>query len=33
VVTRILRNGGRDFIQKPFSIEVLSKKVRGCLSD
>jgi two-component system cell cycle sensor histidine kinase/response regulator CckA len=33
VVTRILANGGRDFIQKPFSIEVLSRKVRGCLGD
>ena len=33
VVTRILANGGRDFIQKPFSIEVLSRKVRGCFRD
>lgn len=32
VVQRILDSGGRDFIQKPFSIEVLSRKVRGCLS-
>jgi two-component system cell cycle sensor histidine kinase/response regulator CckA len=31
VVQRILDDGGRDFIQKPFSIEVLSEKVRGCL--
>ena len=33
VVQRILESGGRDFIQKPFSIEVLSRKVRGCLYD
>jgi two-component system cell cycle sensor histidine kinase/response regulator CckA len=33
VVERILEEGGTDFIQKPFSIEVLSEKVRGCLSD
>jgi DNA-binding response OmpR family regulator len=33
VVRRILDGGGRDFIQKPFSIEVLSKKVRGCLCE
>lgn len=33
VVTRILAHGGRDFIQKPFSIDVLSRKVRGCLRD
>jgi two-component system cell cycle sensor histidine kinase/response regulator CckA len=33
VVTRVLEDGARDFIQKPFSIEVLSEKVRGCLSD
>lgn len=33
VVERILQDGGRDFIQKPFSIEVLSEKVRGCLRD
>jgi FixJ family two-component response regulator len=33
VVQRILRDGARDFIQKPFSIEVLSEKVRGCLND
>jgi CheY-like chemotaxis protein len=33
VVQRILHDGGRDFIQKPFSIEVLSEKVRGCLND
>lgn len=30
-VDRILDMGGRDFIQKPFSIEVLARKVRGCL--
>jgi signal transduction histidine kinase/CheY-like chemotaxis protein len=33
VVARILGNGGRDFIQKPFLIDVLSRKVRGCLCD
>jgi signal transduction histidine kinase len=33
VVTRVLEDGARDFIQKPFSIEVLSEKVRGCLGD
>lgn len=33
VVQRVLADGARDFIQKPFSIEVLSEKVRGCLSD
>jgi two-component system cell cycle sensor histidine kinase/response regulator CckA len=33
VVQRILDDGGRDFIQKPFSIEVLSEKVRWCLRD
>jgi CheY-like chemotaxis protein len=33
VVERILEEEGTDFIQKPFSIEVLSEKVRGCLSD
>lgn len=33
VVERILEDGGSDFIQKPFSIEVLSEKVRGCLRD
>jgi two-component system cell cycle sensor histidine kinase/response regulator CckA len=33
VVQRILADGARDFIQKPFSIEVLSEKVKGCLSD
>ena len=33
VVDRILEVGGRDFIQKPFSIEVLARKVRGCLCD
>lgn len=33
VVQRILEDGAKDFIQKPFSIEVLSEKVRGCLSD
>jgi len=33
VVQRILRDGARDFIQKPFSIEVLSDKVGGCLND
>lgn len=32
-VDRILDMGGRDFIQKPFSIEVLARKVRGCLCD
>jgi CheY-like chemotaxis protein len=31
VVHRILRDGGRDFIQKPFAIDILSRKVRGCL--
>jgi CheY-like chemotaxis protein len=31
VVQRVLADGARDFIQKPFSIEVLSEKVRGCL--
>jgi two-component system cell cycle sensor histidine kinase/response regulator CckA len=31
VVHRILAQGGRDFIQKPFAIDVLSRKVRGCL--
>ncbi len=33
VVQRILEVGGRDFIQKPFSIDVLARKVRGCLGD
>jgi two-component system cell cycle sensor histidine kinase/response regulator CckA len=33
VVRRILEDGGRDFIQKPFSMEVLSEKVRGCIRD
>ena len=33
VVARILNDGGRDFIQKPFLIDVLSRKVRGCLCD
>jgi two-component system cell cycle sensor histidine kinase/response regulator CckA len=33
VVQRILEDGAQDFIQKPFSIEVLSEKVRGCLRD
>jgi len=33
VVKRVLEDGARDFIQKPFSIEVLSEKVRGCLRD
>ena len=33
VVSRILNDGGRDFIQKPFLIDVLSRKVRGCLCD
>lgn len=33
VVQRILDDGAQDFIQKPFSIEVLSEKVRGCLRD
>jgi two-component system cell cycle sensor histidine kinase/response regulator CckA len=31
VVHRILSQGGRDFIQKPFAIDVLARKVRGCL--
>lgn len=31
VVQRVLTEGAKDFIQKPFSIEVLSEKVRGCL--
>lgn len=31
VVQRVLAEGAKDFIQKPFSIEVLSEKVRGCL--
>ncbi len=29
-VDKILDNGGRGFIQKPFTIEELSKKVRAC---
>jgi two-component system, cell cycle sensor histidine kinase and response regulator CckA len=33
VRTRILEQGRVDFIQKPFLIDVLSRKVRGCLSD
>lgn len=33
VVSKILEQGGLDFIQKPFLIEVLSRKVRGCLCD
>jgi two-component system cell cycle sensor histidine kinase/response regulator CckA len=33
VVQRVLSEGAKDFIQKPFSIEVLSEKVRGCLGD
>lgn len=33
VVKRVLAEGAKDFIQKPFSIEVLSEKVRGCLGD
>jgi CheY-like chemotaxis protein len=33
VVERILSDGARDFIQKPFSIEVLSEKVRRCFGD
>jgi len=33
VVHRVLQSGAQDFIQKPFSIEVLSEKVRGCLRD
>ena len=33
VVSKILEQGGMDFIQKPFLIEVLSRKVRGCLCD
>ncbi len=32
-VQRILENGGKGFIQKPFTIEDLSKKVRSCLDD
>ncbi|MCB0355329.1 MAG: response regulator, partial [Bdellovibrionales bacterium] len=32
-VQRILDNGGKGFIQKPFTIEDLSKKVRECLTD
>lgn len=31
VVQRVLADGANNFIQKPFSIEVLSEKVRGCL--
>ena len=31
VVQKILDEGGLDFIQKPFTIEELSKKVRKCL--
>ncbi len=30
-VNNILKNGGLDFIQKPFTIEELSKRVRSCL--
>ena len=30
-VTNILDNGGRDFLQKPFTIDELSRKVRECL--
>jgi len=30
-VKNVLENGGIDFIQKPFTIEELSKKVRECL--
>jgi DNA-binding NarL/FixJ family response regulator len=33
VVQRVLHDGARGFIQKPFSIEVLSEKVRGCIND
>jgi CheY-like chemotaxis protein len=33
VVHRILQQGGVDFIQKPFAIDILSRKVRGCLGD
>ena len=32
-VHRILNNGGKGFIQKPFTIEQLSAKVRECLID
>ena len=32
-VQKVLDNGGRGFIQKPFSIEQLSAKVRECLQD
>lgn len=31
LVEDVLRNGGKGFLQKPFSIEELSRKVRGCL--
>ncbi|MCB0337401.1 MAG: response regulator, partial [Bdellovibrionales bacterium] len=30
-VNRILENGGKGFIQKPFTIEALAKKVRECV--
>lgn len=30
-VKRMLANGGKDFMQKPFTIQELSKKVRECL--
>lgn len=30
-VKAVLKNGGLDFIQKPFTIEELSRRVRGCL--
>jgi two-component system cell cycle sensor histidine kinase/response regulator CckA len=33
VVARVLENGGSDFIQKPFSIELLAQKVRTALCE
>ena len=30
-VQHILESGGRDFLQKPFTIDELSRKVRECL--
>lgn len=32
-VESVLKSGGRDYIQKPFTVEVLSRKVRRCLDD
>jgi DNA-binding NtrC family response regulator len=29
-VDKILKNGGLGFIQKPFTIDELSRQVRGC---